>query len=83
MARTRLSTKGQLIIPKEVRDRHGWSAGTELLVEDLGGAVIVREARTIGRTRPRDVIGCLRYTGKPKSLEDMERAIAAGALESR
>lgn len=30
MATTRLSTKGQLILPKELRDRHGWEAGTVL-----------------------------------------------------
>lgn len=38
MARTRLSSKGQLIIPKPVRDRHGWKVGTEIEVEDRGSA---------------------------------------------
>ena len=33
---TRLSTKGQLIIPKEIRERHGWGPGSELEIEDHG-----------------------------------------------
>ncbi len=33
---TRLSSKGQVVLPKEIRDRHGWEAGLEMIVEDLG-----------------------------------------------
>ena len=83
MATTRLSTKGQLIIPKDVRDRHGWDAGTELVIEDLGHAVVIRPVVTVPATTFEDVFGCLRYRGKPKSLKDMEKAIEAGALEGR
>ena len=42
MARTRLSSKGQVIIPKAVRDRHGWRPGLELDVEDQADAVVLR-----------------------------------------
>jgi AbrB family looped-hinge helix DNA binding protein len=31
--RTRLSSKGQLVLPKEVRAKQGWSEGTEIEVE--------------------------------------------------
>lgn len=83
MASTRLSTKGQLIIPKAVRDRHGWAAGTELIVEDLGHAVVIRSPDAVKPTTLEDVLGCLRYTGRPKTLAEMEKAIAEGALEGR
>ena len=83
MASTKLSTKGQLIIPKDVRDRHGWSAGTELIVEDLGHAVVIRSPDAVRPTTLKDVLGCLRYTGRPRTLAEMEKAIAEGALESR
>ena len=36
MVKTRLSSKGQVIIPKAVRERQGWQPGTELEVEDQG-----------------------------------------------
>ncbi len=83
MASTKLSTKGQLIIPKDVRDRHGWAAGTELVVEDLGHAVVIRSLDAVKPTTLKDVLGCLRYSGRPKTLADMEKAIAAGALGRR
>jgi AbrB family looped-hinge helix DNA binding protein len=76
---TKLSTKGQLIIPLEVRRRHRWRAGTELLVEDHGTHVVLRAAPEIPRTRVRDLIGCTGYEGPRRSLEEMEEAIARGA----
>ena len=37
---TRLTSKGQVVIPKAVRDRLRWVPGTELAVEEVGtGAV--------------------------------------------
>jgi AbrB family looped-hinge helix DNA binding protein len=45
MARTRLSSKGQVIIPKAVRERHGWQPGVELEVEDRGDVVVLRPVR--------------------------------------
>lgn len=83
MTKTRLSTKGQLIIPKHVRERHGWKEGTELAIEDAGDAVVLRPLGTVEPTRLRDVLGCLRFRGRPKSLAEMEEAIAAAAAESR
>jgi AbrB family looped-hinge helix DNA binding protein len=32
--RTRLSSKGQLVLPKEARANQGWTEGTEIEVED-------------------------------------------------
>lgn len=75
MATTRLSSKGQLIIPKEVRDRHGWRAGTELEVEDQGGVVVLRRKKPWPPTRIEDVSGCLKYDGPPVSVEDMNAGI--------
>ena len=43
-ARARISSKGQVVIPKKLRDAHGWSEGTELEFEDIGGEIVVRSA---------------------------------------
>lgn len=83
MATTRLSTKGQLIIPKEIRERHGWDAGTELEVEDRGDSIVIRPVLDVPRTTLEEVLGCLRHEGRPKTLQEMEDAIAKGALESK
>jgi AbrB family looped-hinge helix DNA binding protein len=73
--KTRLSTKGQVILPKAVRDRHGWTAGTELQIVDGPDGVTLRPARPFPPTRPEDVRGILKYDGPPISIEDMDAAI--------
>jgi len=78
---TRLSTKGQLIIPKEIRKRHGWTAGTELLVEDHEDSVIVRRAEDLPATTLDDLVGCVGYKGPTLTLEEMDAGIARGARE--
>lgn len=77
--RTRLSTKGQLIIPKEIRERHGWQPGTELEVEDRGDRVVVSLPLEVPATSFDELVGCTGYRGPRRSLEEMEAAIAEGA----
>ncbi len=82
--KVRLSTKGQLVVPKEIRDRHGWTAGVELVFEDLGGdRVVLRQWGDLPETRLEDLVGCTGYKGPAKSLEEMEAGIAEGARRSR
>jgi AbrB family looped-hinge helix DNA binding protein len=75
MAKTRLSSKGQVIIPKAVRDRHGWATGLELEVEDRGDAVVLRPAKPFSPTRFEEVRGCLKYDGPPLTIEEMDEAV--------
>jgi AbrB family looped-hinge helix DNA binding protein len=77
--RTRLSTKGQLIIPKAIRERHGWSPGDELILDDRGDSIVIRLAKPGPETTFEDLVGCARYRGPARSLEEMEEAIARGA----
>ncbi len=81
-ATSRLSTKGQLIIPKEIRERHGWRPGSELIVEDRGSEVVLRSSTRVPETSLEDLVGCTGYTGPRRSLEEMEEAIARGARQS-
>jgi AbrB family looped-hinge helix DNA binding protein len=76
---TTLSTKGQVILPKAIRDLHRWPPGTRLLVEDTKDGVLLRAAPIFAPTVPEDVFGSLHYAGEPKSLEQMEAGIAAEA----
>ncbi|MGH6945104.1 MAG: AbrB/MazE/SpoVT family DNA-binding domain-containing protein [Geminicoccaceae bacterium] len=79
MTRTRLSSKGQVIIPKGVRDRHGWQPGVELEVEDRGDAVVLRPARLFPPTTIEEVRGCLKHDGPPHTIEEMDEAVAQEA----
>ncbi|MFS8143931.1 AbrB/MazE/SpoVT family DNA-binding domain-containing protein [Rhizobium sp. BR 249] len=76
---TTVSTKGQVILPKTVRQRREWEAGTRLIVEETPEGVLLRQASAFAPTRPDDVFGMLPFGGEPKTLEDMEAAILAEA----
>ena len=43
-ATTQLSTKGQVVLPKAVRERRGWRAGDKLVVEERPEGVLIRKA---------------------------------------
>jgi AbrB family looped-hinge helix DNA binding protein len=81
-ARTRISTKGQVILPKAIRDRRKWAAGTELTVEETSEGVLLRAAPLFAPTRFEEVAGMLRgksSRGRILSIEEMDEAVAAEA----
>jgi len=72
---TTVSTKGQVILPKAIRDQRHWDAGTRLIVEDTEAGVLLTRAPVFPKTDPDQVFGMLSYKGPPKSLEEMEQSI--------
>ncbi|MDY0062845.1 MAG: AbrB/MazE/SpoVT family DNA-binding domain-containing protein [Myxococcota bacterium] len=50
MLRTTVSSKGQVVIPKEVRDLHGWTSGTVLEVEVQGDAILLHPVPAFAQT---------------------------------
>ena len=78
MDTTKLSSKGQIILPKHIRTAHKWQPGAEFQVEDTPEGVLLRPLKPFKVTRLKDVIGCTGYTGLKKTIEEMNAAIAAG-----
>jgi AbrB family looped-hinge helix DNA binding protein len=78
-ARTRLSTKGQVILPKAIRAKRNWTPGTELEVRETPEGVLLTAAARFEPTRFEDVRGCLPSIGRTVSLEEMEEGILAEA----
>ncbi len=75
---TTVSTKGQVILPKAIRDELQWDAGTRLTVEHTAEGVLLKPLTTIfAPTRPEDVFGCLSRGGGARSIEEMHAGIAA------
>ena len=72
---TVVSTKGQVILPKAVRESRQWSPGTRLTVEETPEGVLLKAAPLFEPTTLDQVFGCLKYDGPPKSLEEMDAAI--------
>jgi len=83
METTRLSEKGQIVIPKRVRESHGWEAGVKFQIEELEDGVKLKPIGPFEETTIKDVLGCTHYNGPVKTLKDMETAIETGAKESR
>lgn len=75
----RLSTKGQVILPKAIRQRRHWDAGTRLVVEDRYEGVLLKAAPVFEPVRPDKVFGLLKVSGPPKTLEEMDAGVAAEA----
>ncbi|MDY0049356.1 MAG: AbrB/MazE/SpoVT family DNA-binding domain-containing protein [Halothiobacillaceae bacterium] len=78
---TKLSSKGQVIIPARIRQAHRWELGQELEVIDMKDGVLLRPKSPFEPASLDDLAGCLPYTEAPKSLEAMEEAIRKGAME--
>ena len=76
-ATTTVSTKGQVILPKAIRQRRKWGPGTRLIVEETPDGVLLKPAPFFPPTRPEDVAGMLAYGGPAKTLDEMEAGIAA------
>ena len=80
MATTRLSTKGQIILPKGLRESRAWGPGTEFIVEETKEGVLLRPARPFPRTTLDQVAGCLKYKGKAATIAEMDAAITREVL---
>ena len=76
---TIVSTKGQIILPKAIREQRHWPAGTRLVVEDTKDGVLLRTAPVFAPTRGEDVFASLPYQGPPKTLAAMKAGITAEA----
>jgi AbrB family looped-hinge helix DNA binding protein len=74
-ATTTLSSKGQIVIPKEIRDALHWEAGTRLtLVSSASGVTLKAVPKETGR-RFADLIGSLKHEGPPLSTEELCRPV--------
>ena len=76
---TTVSTKGQVILPKAIRDQRHWPAGTKLIVEETPEGVLLKSMPVFAATNMEAVFGSLRPTGPALSIDDMNVVIAEEA----
>ncbi|MFZ2171111.1 MAG: AbrB/MazE/SpoVT family DNA-binding domain-containing protein [Methylococcaceae bacterium] len=71
----KLSSKGQIVIPKEIRDQLHWQAGTQLtLVSSVSGVTLKTAPKKTGGNLG-DLIGMLRHDGPPVPIEVLCRPV--------
>lgn len=78
------STKGQVVIPKDVRDANGFAPGAKAEMIVVPEGVLIKTVRQPVKKRPiSELFGILKgsYKGPPVTVEDMNEAIAEAAVE--
>lgn len=73
-----MTSKGQVTVPKEVRESLRLAAGSAIDFSWADGEWIVRRATTSVRS----LKGSVPLPERPVSLDDMDDAVAAGAVET-
>lgn len=77
-----LTDKGQVVIPAEIRARHGLTPGTQVEFVDEGGTIRLVVRRRVTPSDPAAGYGLvkLKPRGKPRSLSEFD---PAGLLKGR
>jgi AbrB family looped-hinge helix DNA binding protein len=83
METTRLSSKGQIVLPRSIRAAKAWRPGQTLAVVSTEEGVLLKPVKAFAASRLEEVAGCLRYRGRPKTIEEMDAAVAAEAKRRR
>jgi len=86
MITTRLSAKGQLVLPAALRKARAWVPGTRFEVLATPEGVLLKPLATQPTFAPTTldaVFGMARYTGPARTLKDMDAAVAAEAARQR
>jgi AbrB family looped-hinge helix DNA binding protein len=82
-ATTVLSQKGQVVIPKRIRQARGWEPGLRLVVEPTAEGLSLRPLQATRADVAASLLGAVGYRGPRRSLTEMEAGIRQGARRQR
>ena len=82
MERIQVLEHGHIVLPEGIRRTHHWNVGQELMILDSGDGVLLQSKPFFEPTTLDDVAGCLHYTGRAKTLDDMNMAIKEGVKQT-
>lgn len=70
-----MSTKGQVVLPKAIRDELHWKGGTRLTVERRPDGVFLKPVEAKKKLTIDDWAGIVKYKGPRKSIAEMDDGI--------
>ena len=70
-----LSSKGQLVIPRRIREALNWTPGVELTIVQTGQGVMIQRKQQRTGKRFVDLIGTVPYDGPPLSDEALQAPV--------
>jgi AbrB family looped-hinge helix DNA binding protein len=79
---TKLSSKGQVVLPSATRAKRNWGPGTEFEVIEVPEGVLLKPI-VFPRTTIDEVFGSAGYRGPALSLADMDAAVRKEAARRR
>jgi AbrB family looped-hinge helix DNA binding protein len=71
IANITLSSKGQVVIPKEIRDQLHWTAGHELSIETTESGVLLKSRPQKKALRLEELRGFLKSAGAPLATDEL------------
>jgi AbrB family looped-hinge helix DNA binding protein len=83
METVKLSTKGQLVIPREIRKAHHLAVGTEFVVSFVGDEIRLTPLPMFPRTTVAAAAGLLAKHGRKGKSEAKTRASISKTLKAR
>lgn len=75
MAQTVVSSRGQVVLPKEIRDRRHWKPGTRLTIEERPEGLLLKPLEKKKKFTVADWRGMLKSKGPARTIEEMNAAI--------
>ena len=83
----KMSTRGQIAIPKAIRTARRWKPGTEFVIQETNEGVLLKpkkEPKREGNTLTvDDLIGIMPYNGPRRSIREMDEAVLREARKHR
>jgi AbrB family looped-hinge helix DNA binding protein len=83
METVKLSSKGQIVIPKEIREAQQLASGTEFFVTCVQGEIRLTPAPVFPKTKVEDGLGMLARKGRRRLSDDKTRRAIGGMLKER
>lgn len=75
METTRLSSKGQVIVFKSIREAYHWKTGQEFVVVNTYEGILLKPKQIFKLTKLEHIVDHPPYQGKSKTVEQMNDAI--------
>jgi AbrB family looped-hinge helix DNA binding protein len=75
---TVLSAKGQIVIPKAIREANHWAPGMRMVIESTPQGMWLKPIESKKTLTAMQVAGCAAYQGPAKTIGDMNDAIRLG-----
>ena len=83
METVKLSSKGQIVIPKEIREAQHLATGTEFFVSYVEGEIRLTPAPVFPKTKVEDGLGMLARKGGRRLGDEATRRAIGGMLKER